>query len=247
MADEGVADASVEPEARDDGVSFDATADRSVDADASKSDATPDTSGDMASPCTMDAGPMEDIWIPDVNASNETGGTRDAGTTDDAGATSEGGATSDTGTPFQPDLFECTADMPCPLGLLCVGAGCDDGWQCFAHYEGVLPHHPCPKDMAPYCGCNGVTFYAIRSCPDRPYDRPGRCEDGVNCDPTSLRCSGPEIFCPEGQVPSVTDGHYDRCVPIGLCQCEFVFQCPHREKYACNTTSQRCEPVIRDQ
>jgi hypothetical protein len=140
-------------------------------------------------------------------------------------------------------LFICTADMPCLGGLLCVGGGCDDVWECFAHDQ---PKHPCPMDFAPYCGCDGVTFMAIRSCPDRPYDRVGRCEDGVNCDPTLLRCSGPEPICPEGEVPSIVDGQYDRCVPFGLCACEFVWECPHREKYACDTTARRCHTVSLD-
>jgi hypothetical protein len=198
--------------------------------DGSRADAATDAKdaavADASMPCSNDAGtgPGEDIWAPDVGTVTEAGAGTDAGS-------------------LRAHALYCTADTPCPRPLICVGGGCDDIWECFSHFE---PHHPCPTDLAPYCGCDGVTFYAIRSCPDRPYDRAGRCEDGVNCDPTQLRCSGPEIDCPEGQVPSVVDGHYGPCVPFGLCQCEFVWECPHREKYACDSNLKRCQALPRD-
>jgi hypothetical protein len=137
------------------------------------------------------------------------------------------------------DQIDCTSTKPCPPGLLCVGGGCDDGWQCFVHAQ-EPGEHPCPTDSEAYCGCDGVTFMAIRTCPDRPYERVGACEDGVSCDPTQLRCSVPEPRCPAGYVPSVVDGNYGGCVPYSLCQCEFVWQCPHREQYKCDTTTRRC-------
>jgi hypothetical protein len=139
--------------------------------------------------------------------------------------------------------IDCTSSKPCPPGLMCMGAACDDIWQCYAHADGK---HPCPTDYEPYCGCDGVTFMAIRSCPDRPYERVGACEDGVSCDPTRLKCIEPEPPCPDGKVPWVVAGRYGACVPYYYCQCEFVWECPHREKYRCDTTTRRCTDLPPD-
>ena len=141
------------------------------------------------------------------------------------------------------EQIDCTSSKPCPPTMMCIGGGCDDIWQCYAH---APAEHPCPTDYEPYCGCDGVTFMAIRSCPDRPYQRVGACEDGVSCDPTRVQCSEPEPPCPEGQVPSVVAGQFGACVPISNCQCEFVWECPHREKYKCDVTIRRCGPLPTD-
>jgi hypothetical protein len=135
--------------------------------------------------------------------------------------------------------IECTATKPCPPMHECIGGGCDDIWHCIQHVEGQ-GEHPCSTEPAQYCGCDNVTFTAVLVCPNRPYQRAGACEDGVSCDPTMLRCSTPEPRCPEGQVPSVVDGRYGACVPIHFCRCQFVWECPHREKYMCDTTNLRC-------
>jgi hypothetical protein len=141
--------------------------------------------------------------------------------------------------------IECTPNKPCPPGLMCLGGGCDDVWCCMVHADGP-EQHPCPTEMAPYCGCDGVTFFALYTCPDRPYERVGACEEGVSCDPTDLLCSGPEPPCPEGFVRSVVRGRYDVCVAVETCRCEFVWECPQRDKYACDTSAQRCRPIARD-
>jgi hypothetical protein len=178
---------------------------------------------------------VADGWIADVPA------TTDADPCGEAGSPK-----SDSGPkPWSLHQLECTATQPCPEGMICVGAGCDDGWECFAHTESP-GEHPCPTDYAPYCGCDGVTFMAIRTCPDRPYDHEGSCEDGVTCDPAALRCSGAEPPCPDGEVRSVVGGHYGVCVPIGSCHCDTDAQCPHQELYSCDTTAKRCQTPSGD-
>jgi hypothetical protein len=69
-----------------------------------------------------------------------------------------------------------------------------------------------------------------------------------NCDPTDLLCPDEkEPSCPAGQVPTIAHGHYTTtCVPISSCRCEYVYECPHRERYECNLTNNRCEPVPPD-
>ena len=138
--------------------------------------------------------------------------------------------------PGGPDF--CTDDSPCPAGLLCGGINCDMPWTCFSH--GPPAHHPCPPTTAAYCGCDGVTFYPFDTCPDRPYEHVGPCEDGVNCNPDDLRCSQVEPQCPDGMFPSVVKGSYGPCVPSSACRCEFLWQCPHRDLYSCDTSVRRC-------
>ena len=142
--------------------------------------------------------------------------------------------------PSSLNQVSCSPTQPCPAGMSCMGMGCDDVWECFAHAASP-GEHPCPTDSAAYCGCDGVTFMALRTCPDRPYEREGACEDGVNCDPSALNCGGIEPMCPQGQVPSVVDGRYGACVAANLCVCESDAQCPHRDKFTCDTIKSRCE------
>jgi hypothetical protein len=196
--------------------------DVSSDADAS-SDANPSDDVDAAVDAPDDGD--DGSSMVDVDPCGETGAVQRA---------SVSGAA--------PQLY-CTASEPCAKGLLCIGDGCDLPWICTLHGP-EQGEHPCPDDYAPYCGCDGVTYMALRTCPDRPYDRYGACEDGVNCSPTKLKCpDAPEPTCPAGQVPSVAAGKYGPCVPVERCQCEFVFECPHREKYQCNATTFHCGPI----
>ena len=147
--------------------------------------------------------------------------------------------------PSNSNQIWCTPTQPCPEGMSCVGDGCDGDWQCFAHAQSP-GEHPCPTDYEAYCGCDGVTFMAPRTCPDRPYQHEGSCEDGVSCDSTALQCSGVEPTCPDGQVPSVVNGRYGACVTFGTCRCDSDAQCPHREKYRCDTGAKRCEMLAVD-
>jgi hypothetical protein len=138
--------------------------------------------------------------------------------------------------PDADDATACTASSPCDPIYICFGLSCDDRWECLPHHE----PHPCPKDWVPHCGCDGVTFYASSSCADRPYLHIGACGDGANCDPTDLRCNQPEPSCAPGSLASVVNGVYGPCIPFASCRCEYHWECPHREKYACDRTTWRC-------
>jgi hypothetical protein len=146
---------------------------------------------------------------------------------------------------YQPDADDrmaCSGSMPCADGLLCFGLSCDERWECVPHYQ----PHPCPMDSVPYCGCDGVTFHRPNGCVDRPYAHIGECDDGENCDPTDLRCSQQEPDCAPGTLASIVNGMYGSCVPFSSCRCEFLWECPHREKYACDRTTWRCRELPAD-
>jgi hypothetical protein len=147
--------------------------------------------------------------------------------------------------PDADDENACTSSKPCAPGtpgLICVGDNCDRRWQCQPH-AAAAGQHPCPTDIVAYCGCDGVTFFAFDSCSDRPYQHTGAYQDGVNCDPTDLRCSEVEPTCADGEIASVVYGAYGECVPISSCRCEFVWECPHRDEYQCDRTSRRCRAL----
>jgi hypothetical protein len=160
----------------------------------------------------------------------EDGGPLDAG--DDAD--------SDGGDPDSGEGSGCTAASPCPSELTCFGDACSDEWQCMAHFDDVL-EHPCDPATTLYCGCDGVTFEASITCPDRPFSHPGACGDGESCYPGAVRCSDPAPVCPEGQVPSVIDDCYGACIPIESCRCAAHYQCPNGELYTC-LTDLHCGP-----
>jgi len=220
-------DASVDDTADAEDVSGDAALDTPADSDDDADDGDPmDANGERNDDVTNEVGPETTDVRPPM----------------DADPCFEAGAPNSIRSlrPSRLNQIDCTATKPCPPGMSCMGNGCDDVWECFAH--GELPgQHPCPDDYAPYCGCDGVTFMAIRTCPDRPYQREGACEDGVSCDPSALRCTGAAPSCPEGQVPSVVDGRYGQCVAFGFCRCASDEQCPQREKYKCDTVTSRCQ------
>jgi hypothetical protein len=82
--------------------------------------------------------------------------------------------------PDAPALYEdeaapagpaCFAPGDCEAGTACRGPrGCGAAWACGAPL-------PCGEDRIAYCGCDGVTFYALSGCPGRPYEHPGACEE----------------------------------------------------------------------
>jgi hypothetical protein len=148
--------------------------------------------------------------------------------------------------PYLPDPNDtaaCTATSPCPTGSQCIGEACGERWQCIMDYDNK---HPCPTEQATYCGCDGVTFIAANTCPDRPYQYAGACDEGTNCDPTDIRCSEPEPPCPEGMLPSVVHGRYGPCVPFASCRCEYAWECPRRSQYACDLTARHCNRLPTD-
>jgi hypothetical protein len=237
----------------------DAPADVSLDAAHDGSDAAHDASVDPAADA-LDVGTERKTDTTDelVDASSEVANEdasdaaadvamdADATVGPDANPCGDGGAIPPRVPAALPaGQLECTANKPCPPSHECIGGGCDDIWHCIQHVDGPA-EHPCSMEPADYCGCDGVTFTAVLVCPDRPYQRAGACEDGFSCDPTLLRCSAPEPWCPEGQVPSVVDGRYGQCVPIHYCRCQFVWECPHREKYQCDPIATRCTTLPVD-
>jgi hypothetical protein len=168
--------------------------------------------------------PPNDGGAPDgSDDGGEDGGSLDAG--DDSGSGEGSG---------------CTADYPCATGLSCFGDACSDMWQCMAHFDDTV-EHPCEPELMPYCGCDGVTFEASITCPDRPFAHPGACGDGESCYSGAVRCSDPAPVCPEGQAPSVIDDCYGPCIPIESCRCAAHYQCPNGELYTCLETL-RCGP-----
>jgi hypothetical protein len=165
----------------------------------------------------------------------------DGGGIVDLGAAESCGALAGPSANQSVDPSGCTDTNACAPGLLCGGLNCDQAWLCFSHDDDLL-EHPCPADVAEYCGCDGVTFNALNTCPDRPYEYWGACQDGVNCDREDLRCALAEPSCPEGMVASVVKENYGPCVPIARCRCEFVWECPQRDKYTCDPAGHRCGP-----
>ena len=66
----------------------------------------------------------------------------------------------------------CTTTADCARGLECLGGeGCSIPWTC----QPALGR-PCTDDLAPFCGCNGMTFYGSSSCPSQPYLYRGSCD-----------------------------------------------------------------------
>jgi hypothetical protein len=144
-------------------------------------------------------------------------------------------------TPDADDTAACTATAPCASNTECLGDSCETRWQCVSHNE-----HPCPEELASYCGCDGVTFVSQSTCPNRPYQYARACDEGANCDPTDITCSDMPPSCPEGMVPSVVHGHYGACVPFASCSCEYAWECPQSTKYVCDYTVRHCVPVPTD-
>jgi hypothetical protein len=161
------------------------------------------------------------------DAGEEDGGSLDA--SDDAAPDGEGSA--------------CTAASPCGAGLSCSADACSDAWQCVAHFDETV-EHPCEPETMAYCGCDGMTFEASVTCPDRPFSHPGACGDGESCYAGAVRCSDPAPVCPEGQAPSVVDDCYGPCIPITSCRCFAHYQCPNGDVYTC-LEDFRCGPNFR--
>jgi hypothetical protein len=182
-----------------------------------------------------------------AGASNVAGTTTSAGGTDGTAGTTSGVA----GGPEVEDPFRCAADTPCISQLICYANDCsNEVWDCVTHRPrpesagdsslppGYEPHHACPTDTMEYCGCDGVTFVAAVTCPDRPYQHPGACGDGYNCNPQDNVCGETAPTCEAGQAPSIVDECYASCVPVADCRCEFNWECP--TGYQCDRIQWRC-------
>ncbi len=81
----------------------------------------------------------------------------------------------------------CSAATDCASGERCVGAeGCGLPSTC--------QRIACSRDIAQLCGCDGVTFFASSTCPDRAFAHRGPCEaprapNGAACS-DATQCAG---------------------------------------------------------
>lgn len=135
----------------------------------------------------------------------------------------------------------CTATLPCPSGSNCTADSCAGPWTCVYHFDETL-EHPCSPTVIPFCGCDGVTFEASESCPDRPWVHAGACGDGVNCNAQEVKCSAPKPTCVAGQEASVVGDCWGECVDITACRCLYHWQCPNLSLYTCLFPQYRCGP-----
>ncbi|MEZ4408406.1 MAG: hypothetical protein R3A52_18320 [Polyangiales bacterium] len=97
----------------------------------------------------------------------------------DAGATSDSPA-SDAPSVDRPPSSDvpihmgrpCTNSSQCGPGLECLGSeGCAVPWTCQPQLG-----RPCTDDLAPYCGCDGVTIAGSSTCPPGPFLHRGPCD-----------------------------------------------------------------------
>lgn len=100
----------------------------------------------------------------------------------------------------------CTTSADCGPGQECQGPeGCGMPWVC-----GPGLGRPCTDDLAPFCGCDGVTYYGSSTCPSRPFRFRGECS--VPPPPPPPACS-----LPDGRACAVgARCPLDRCT---TCQC----------------------------
>jgi hypothetical protein len=142
------------------------------------------------------------------------------------------------------------AAIQCDKGLLCVDApsdGCDPatgadcGGVCISAADTVM--------------CGGIAAIQCSSgfsCVDDPRDDcdpaaggadcGGVCapdsDKGVDCNLSQILCKRLPPECPAGFTPSVDNGCFGPCVPVGVCGCLSSAQCPAGT--ACATDLQRC-------
>ena len=168
-------------------------------------------------------------WIaagaPSDHSPTPDGGAED-GRPDDVDADNDGG--SDDGG----DPGGCSSTNPCPPGLTCEGVTCGGPWECISHFDDTL-EHPCEPLAIQFCGCDGMTFEASFTCPDRPWAHAGACGDGANCTEGYLECTEPKPGCPAGQSPSVVSGCWGPCVPDSSCRCLAHWMCPNLAVNTC--------------
>lgn len=116
----------------------------------------------------------------------------------------------DAGPPPTDGGATCRSSGDCPPSMMCHGAmGCGVPWRC-------VPATPCTADVAPFCGCDGVSFEGSSSCPGRPYSARGRCptaDGGVACRAMDARGEG---LC-DGYFGVAWNGA--ACVSLTGCRC----------------------------
>ncbi len=111
----------------------------------------------------------------------------------------------------------CTSTADCNAGMECLGGeGCAIPWTC----QPALGR-PCTADYAPFCGCDGNTFYGSSSCPDRPFARRGVCEtDPPPPDGGPGACRLPDgRVCRVGEICTATECSVCVCAATGELRC----------------------------
>ena len=68
----------------------------------------------------------------------------------------------------------CRSSADCASGV-CEGVGCDDDHPGLC----VQLARACTRDLRPYCGCDGQTFFSGGNCPMRRYQHPGPCAEAA--------------------------------------------------------------------
>ncbi len=123
----------------------------------------------------------------------------------------------DTSRPFDDARRTCTSTAQCGRNEVCLGMpGCGVPWVCTQE-----PGRVCTGDFAPFCGCDGQTFYASSTCPDRPYQSRGGCPitpppfDGGGPTPTGCVLANGS-FCGRGETCRVDECTICRCTARGL-------------------------------
>jgi hypothetical protein len=151
-----------------------------------------------------------------------------------------------------PPRPQCASTLDCPAGEECAGpAGCATPWTC-RPATGRL----CTDDAAPWCGCDGRTFYGSSTCPPQRYASRGACAGpdasvgpSFDCDPQHVECGGIPETCPPGQVHAVSAGCWGLCVDFAGCgtiACDPAvsrLQCPPGA--LCSATTRTCQLATR--
>lgn len=135
----------------------------------------------------------------------------------------------------------CSSKTPCEAGF-CAGSGCGERWECRE------PVGNCDERVAPYCSCDGDTFWASANCPSRPFASEGLCAGAVGCNEREVRtdCLLERPACPMMHVPRVQDGCWTgECVPIETCACSNASDCPDANEYTCWLAFKHCGPYTR--
>jgi hypothetical protein len=180
------------------------------------------------------AGAPRGAALVDGGADTSADGPSDAETDAETDALADGGSD-------DVDPNACTASIPCLSGSNCTADSCAGPWTCVYHFDETL-EHPCSETVIPFCGCDGVTFEASETCPDRPWVHAGACGDGVNCNAQEVKCSDPKPTCNPGQEASVVGDCWGKCVDIAECRCLYHWQCPNLSLYTCLFPQYRCGP-----
>lgn len=140
----------------------------------------------------------------------------------------------DAGPPVDvPAPGSCRNSSDCPRSMVCDGPpGCGVRWSC-------VPPRPCTADVAPFCGCDGVTFYGSSTCPGQMYQSRGACPGA----------DGGTVVCraQDARGEGACDGFFGyawngmTCVGITGCRCVGA-DCPSllRDPAACRARYAGC-------